>query len=93
MPFYRQFVGPTALVQFNIWERGDVDMIQLRDLLVKAMKHAACDVIMEYQILTAPLCEVPMQPLSQVTESPLLSAAASPKVDSSSATGMCLLMW
>ena len=75
------YTGPTALVQFNIWERGDVDMIQLRELLVKAMKHAACDVVMEYQLLTAPLCEVPLQPLTGLNEPQVLSATASPKVD------------
>lgn len=76
--------GPTALVQFNIWERGDVDMPLLTELLTKAMKHAACDVVMEYQLLTAPLCEVPLQPLLTL-DSPAPSGPASPAVQGSAA--------
>lgn len=53
----KQSPGPTALIKFSIWERGSVGLLQLRDQLILALKHSVCDVIMEYQILTAPICQ------------------------------------
>ncbi|CAD5112132.1 DgyrCDS1371 [Dimorphilus gyrociliatus] len=53
----KQSPGPTALIKFSIWERGSVGLLQLRDQLILALTHSICDVIMEYQILTAPICQ------------------------------------
>ena len=69
--------GPTALVQFNVWECGDVDKQQLKCKLVKAAKHAVCDIILEYRLLTAPLCEVPLH-YARGMDSPLHTAPPSP---------------
>ena len=51
--------GPTAVIQFHIWEVGDVGMTQLQDKLMSSLRHALCDVAMEYYLLTAPLCTIP----------------------------------
>ena len=69
--------GPPAVVQINMWQQGDVVMSQLTDRLILAMKHAVCDIIMEYRLLTAPLCEVPEHYVKGV-DSPLHSAPPSP---------------
>ncbi|KAL4236752.1 KICSTOR complex protein szt2 [Mactra antiquata] len=49
--------GPTALIQFHLWQAGDVDLVYLQDRLNHAVKYALCDVLMEYHILTAPISE------------------------------------
>ena len=48
-------VGPTALIQFLIWQRGNVDLPHLTNRLMRAVQHSLCDVMMEYRILTAPM--------------------------------------
>ena len=77
--YFAFILGPTAVVQFNIWERGDIDIHQVTDKLLSAMKHAVCDIVMEYRLLTAPLCEVP-QHYTKGQESPMHSAPPSPIV-------------
>lgn len=57
--FYSLLAGPTAPIQFSIWECGIVNMALLTDKLLLAIKHATCDVITEYRLLTAPRCEPP----------------------------------
>ncbi|XP_071800440.1 KICSTOR complex protein SZT2-like isoform X4 [Asterias amurensis] len=47
--------GPTALIQFLIWQRGNVDLPHLTNRLMRAVQHSLCDVMMEYRILTAPM--------------------------------------
>ncbi len=69
--------GPPVLVQFNIWERGDVDNPALTEQLQLAMRHALCDVITEYRLLTAPVCEPP-QDYVRPGGTPLHSAPPSP---------------
>ena len=69
--------GPTSLAQFCIWERGDVDMRQLVDKIEAAMRHALCDIVMEYRLLTAPICEVPPH-YTRGADSPYHSAPPSP---------------
>ena len=69
--------GPPAVVQMSMWQQGDVVLSQLTDRLILAMKHAVCDIIMEYRLLTAPLCEVPEHYVKGV-DSPLHSAPPSP---------------
>ena len=48
-----------SLVRFQIWERGDTDIPQLTDSLLQALKCATCDLVLEYRLLTAPVCEAP----------------------------------
>ncbi|XP_064625448.1 KICSTOR complex protein SZT2-like [Lineus longissimus] len=60
--------GPTALVQFRLWVRGDVDMDQLSEKLHLALRHATYDIILEYTYLTAPICDVPQHYPAKSTE-------------------------
>lgn len=71
--------GPTALVQFRVWERGSADLDTLNEKLIGAMKHALNDVIMEYYFLTSSICLVPHQ-LQDILPTPALSAPSSPVV-------------
>lgn len=71
--------GPTALVQFRVWERGSADLDTLNEKLIGAMKHALNDVIMEYYFLTSSICLVPHQ-LQDILPTPNLSAPSSPVV-------------
>jgi hypothetical protein len=82
----RKGPGPTALVQFCIWERGNVDLEQLCELLKQAMRHAVCDVITEYRMLSVPLCKVPPHSARGI-ESPLNSAPPSPSFCCKQETG------
>lgn len=66
-----------ALVEFSIWERGNVDMVQLLTLLRKAMKYSVCDIVMEYRLLTCPLCQPPVH-YERGVRSPMHSAPPSP---------------
>lgn len=47
------------MVQFAIWERGDIGLGQLADQLKLSLRHALCDLLTEYYLLTAPLSKVP----------------------------------
>ena len=47
------------MVQFAIWERGDIGLDQLTGQLKLALRHALCDLLTEYYLLTAPLSKVP----------------------------------
>ncbi|CAH1774976.1 unnamed protein product [Owenia fusiformis] len=72
--------GPTSLVQFSIWETGDVGLPQLTDRIMSSLKHAACDIIQEYRLLTVPICEVP-QHYAKDLDSPFHSAPPSPSAN------------
>ncbi|KAG2461412.1 SZT2 protein, partial [Polypterus senegalus] len=48
--------GPWVHVRFDIWEQGNVSPVQLADKLKNALRHALCDVIMEFKVLSNPLC-------------------------------------
>ena len=47
------------MVQFAIWERGDIGVEQLSGRLKLSLRHALCDLLAEYYLLTAPLSKVP----------------------------------
>ena len=47
------------MVQFAIWERGDIGLDQLSSQLKLSLRHALCDLLTEYYLLTAPLSKVP----------------------------------
>ena len=47
------------IVQFAIWERGDIGLDQLKGQLKLALRHALCDLLTEYYLLAAPLSKVP----------------------------------
>ena len=81
--FYCYISGPTALVQFHIWSCGDIEMSVLKDKLLLSLKHALCDVMMEYYILTAPICEIP-KCLQELSPLPTMSAPSSPYFSSGS---------
>lgn len=48
------------MVQFAIWQRGDIALDQLASHLKLALRHALCDLLAEYYLLTAPLSKVPL---------------------------------
>ena len=47
--------NPGAMIEFAIWERGNFDLQNLTDSLMKAVQYTFCDIVMEFRILTAPL--------------------------------------
>ncbi|XP_051789206.1 KICSTOR complex protein SZT2 isoform X2 [Erpetoichthys calabaricus] len=49
-------ISPWVHVRFDIWEQGNVSPVQLADKLKNALRHALCDVIMEFKVLSNPLC-------------------------------------
>ncbi|KAJ8418574.1 hypothetical protein AAFF_G00000730 [Aldrovandia affinis] len=51
-----QETGAQMRVRFDIWEQGNVSPLQLTDKLRGALRHALCDVIMEFRVLPNPLC-------------------------------------
>ncbi|XP_067679134.1 KICSTOR complex protein SZT2-like [Haliotis asinina] len=69
--------GPTALIQFKIWENGNSDMKVLRERLMNAVKYSLCDVVMEYTLLTAPICHIPRH-LQEGFPLPMCSVPNSP---------------
>ncbi|KAM4722946.1 KICSTOR complex protein SZT2, partial [Rhinophrynus dorsalis] len=48
--------GSLTLVRFDVWEKGNISPAQLSDRLSKSLRHALCDVIIEFHILQMPLC-------------------------------------
>ncbi|XP_022100207.1 KICSTOR complex protein SZT2-like isoform X2 [Acanthaster planci] len=65
--------GPTALIQFAIWQRGNIDLPHLTNRLKRAVQHSLCDVVMEYCVLTAPMGTLPQ--LRQLSLTPFSSPA------------------
>lgn len=51
------------LVRLDIWEKGNISLLQLSERLCSAVRHALCDAIMEFRVLPNPLCvEPPTEP-------------------------------
>ncbi|KAH9488738.1 hypothetical protein Btru_059310 [Bulinus truncatus] len=69
--------GPTALISFQIWECGNCDIKILSDRLISAVRHALCDIVTEYFMLTTPICSVPRN-LTESYAAPVSSLPASP---------------
>ncbi|XP_025109017.1 KICSTOR complex protein SZT2-like isoform X3 [Pomacea canaliculata] len=69
--------GPTALIQFRIWQRGSLDLRQLRDRLTTSVCHSLCDLVMEFFLLTASTCSLPSGLQDQRTL-PVASLPSSP---------------
>ncbi|XP_055884389.1 KICSTOR complex protein SZT2-like isoform X4 [Biomphalaria glabrata] len=69
--------GPTALISFNIWECGNCDLTFFSDKLILALRHSLCDIVMEYFMLTTPICSVPRN-LTESFAPPVSSLPASP---------------
>ena len=74
---YALCAGPTALIQFRIWQRGSLDMRQLKDRLTCAVGHALCDIITEFTLLAAPVCMTPRN-LQDLKVLPVTSLPNSP---------------
>lgn len=70
-------LGPTALIQFRIWQRGSLDLRQLRDRLTTSVCHSLCDLVMEFFLLTASTCSLPSGLQDQRTL-PVASLPSSP---------------
>uniref|UniRef100_A0A914VJL8 Uncharacterized protein n=1 Tax=Plectus sambesii TaxID=2011161 RepID=A0A914VJL8_9BILA len=80
--------GPTALVQFAVWEKGDVGLEGLQERLRHSVQQALADLVTEYGLLTTPMFELapPVLPGGQsmscfalATSSPLGSSPSSPR--------------
>ncbi|RUS91873.1 hypothetical protein EGW08_000444, partial [Elysia chlorotica] len=69
--------GPTALVQFRIWGCGQLDFKNLCGRLEASVRHSLCDIVMEYFMLTVPVCSVPRN-LCDMYGAPMSSLPASP---------------
>ncbi|XP_073499754.1 KICSTOR complex protein SZT2 isoform X2 [Phyllobates terribilis] len=54
--------APITLVRFDVWEKGNISSSQLSERLSNSLRHALCDVIIEFHILQMPLCVDPMSP-------------------------------
>lgn len=52
------------LVRLDIWEKGNISLLQLSEKLRGALRHALCDAVMEFLVLPAPLCVEASCPLS-----------------------------
>lgn len=46
----------SPLVRFDIWEKGNISLLQLSERLRSALRHALCDALMEFHVLPNPLC-------------------------------------
>ncbi|ETE66408.1 Protein SZT2, partial [Ophiophagus hannah] len=46
----------SPLVRFDIWEKGNISLLQLSERLRHALRHALCDALMEFHVLPNPLC-------------------------------------
>ncbi|XP_042318948.1 KICSTOR complex protein SZT2 isoform X3 [Sceloporus undulatus] len=44
------------LVRLDIWEKGNISLLQLSEKLRSALRHALCDALMEFRVLPNPLC-------------------------------------
>ncbi|XP_075472186.1 KICSTOR complex protein SZT2 isoform X4 [Ascaphus truei] len=55
--------GSLTLVRFDVWEKGNVSSSQLSDRLGNSLRHALCDVIIEFCILQIPLCLDSLSPV------------------------------
>ncbi|CAG2218549.1 SZT2 [Mytilus edulis] len=53
--------GPTALLQFRAWEVGSADLGSLKEKLILAVHHSLCDIVTEFTMLTASVCQIPHQ--------------------------------
>ncbi|KAF4797089.1 Protein SZT2 [Turdus rufiventris] len=65
---------PCVLVRLDIWEKGNISLLQLSEKLRGALRHALCDAVMEFLVLPAPLCVEAACPLSAADLEDLSSA-------------------
>ncbi|XP_053324892.1 KICSTOR complex protein SZT2 [Spea bombifrons] len=56
---------PLTLVRFDVWEKGNISSSQLSERLCNSLRHALCDVIIEFTILQMPLCVDPLTSADQ----------------------------
>lgn len=81
---------PCVLVRLDIWEKGNISLLQLSEKLRGALRHALCDAVMEFLVLPAPLCvettcplgAMDLEDLSSAGESPARTATLSPQTPS-----------
>ncbi|XP_030906559.2 KICSTOR complex protein SZT2 isoform X5 [Melopsittacus undulatus] len=65
---------PRVLVRLDIWEKGNISLLQLSEKLRGALRHALCDAVMEFLVLPAPLCVEAACPLGAADLEDLSSA-------------------
>ncbi|KAJ6659457.1 hypothetical protein lerEdw1_018691 [Lerista edwardsae] len=54
-----QFQALCPLVRLDIWEKGNISLLQLSERLRSTLRHALCDALMEFRVLPNPLCMEP----------------------------------
>lgn len=47
------------MIEFSIWERGDIDIDTFEETLLSSLKHSLCDAFLEFQLFSTPICFVP----------------------------------
>lgn len=70
--------GPCARVRLDVWEKGNISLLQLSEKLRGALRHALCDATMEVRVLPAPLCMESTCPLATTELDELSSGGESP---------------
>ncbi|PKU46462.1 protein szt2 [Limosa lapponica baueri] len=80
---------PCVLVRLDIWEKGNISLLQLSEKLRGALRHALCDAIMEFLVLPAPLCVEAACPLA-ATDLEELSSAGGLRRTMSETKGLAL---
>uniref|UniRef100_A0A4W3GX49 SZT2 subunit of KICSTOR complex n=1 Tax=Callorhinchus milii TaxID=7868 RepID=A0A4W3GX49_CALMI len=66
-----------TLVRFDIWEQGNISLLQLTDKLRNALRHALCDAVMEFRVLQCPLCVESYCPVMLASETDFSSGKTS----------------
>ncbi|XP_075615764.1 KICSTOR complex protein SZT2 isoform X3 [Balearica regulorum gibbericeps] len=80
---------PRVLVRLDIWEKGNISLLQLSEKLRGALRHALCDAVMEFLVLPAPLCVESACPLG-ATDLEELSSAGGLRRTMSETKGLAL---
>ncbi|XP_042661964.1 KICSTOR complex protein SZT2 isoform X2 [Tyto alba] len=80
---------PHVLVRLDIWEKGNISLLQLSEKLRGALRHALCDAVMEFLVLPAPLCVETACPLG-ATDLEELSSAGGLRRTMSETKGLAL---
>ena len=63
------YLGQNILVEFKIWERGNIDINAFEKDLMKNLQIALCDVLLEYRLFCSPICSIPKHLQSSVHSS------------------------
>ena len=57
------------MIEFNIWERGNIDVPEVEKTLIQNTKYALSDVFLEFHLFCTPICFIPKNLQSSVHSS------------------------